>query len=95
MKYEIVWYDKNLQRHVKTYAGTYDGARKTACDLITKGAKYSVYISRPPGSIGDRLGEVWKSYNEFSYLSNRAGEGIIWKVNPKTGKLTSKVGFVE
>ena len=33
--------------------------------------------------------------NSFAYCSGRDGEGIIWQVNPKTGKLTKKIGYVE
>lgn len=96
MKYEIKYEDKNLKRHTREYSGTYDGARKAACLLLmSKRARYTIYIHRP----GYRwaIGEVWSNWNNstFSYLSGRAGEGIIWKVNPRTGKLTSKLGYEE
>lgn len=94
MKYELRYADKNLKTHTREYSGTYDGARKAACNLlINKKAKYPVRIHRS----GYRwaIGEVWFDMRDFCYQSLRAGEGIIWKVNPRTGKLTRKIGYVE
>lgn len=104
MKYELIYWDYNLKKHVKPYTGTYDGARKQACRLIRfSKAKYSVNIEgvRIKGNIRvtSPLGEVWSSDRklmDYAYLSHRGTEkGIIWNVNPDTGKLTSKAGYVD
>lgn len=92
MKYELKYADRNLKVHTREYSGTYDGARKAACILfINKRSKHTVHIHRS----GYRwaIGELWFDGRDFCYLSLRAGEGIIWKVNPRTGKLTSKLGY--
>lgn len=94
MKYELKYWDNGLNSHTREYNGTYDGARKAACSLlISKKSKYSVIIHRS----GYRwsIGELWFDGRDFCYVTRRAGEGIIWKVNPKTGKLTSKIGYVD
>lgn len=94
MKYELKYWDNGLNKHTREYNGTYDGARKAACILLmSKKTKYPIHIYRP----GYRwaIGELWLDGGDFCYVTWRAGEGIIWKVNPKTGKLTSKHGYVD
>ena len=96
MRYDIVSYNKNLSPNKQTVIGNLDKARKIACEISKKAGFRTVSIKNPSRPAWDSIGEVWMNgIDSFAYVSGRAGEGIIWNVNPKTGKLTRKIGYLE
>ena len=100
MRYELITYSNSLSKRYAFTKGDINKARKLACQISGKiGYRKinEVTIKYPNQQPGWRyVGKVWMDgINSFAYLSGRDGEGIIWQVNPKTGKLTRKIGYVE
>ena len=99
MKYELISYSSSLSKRITVVKGDINKARVSACQISGKIGyrKNNEVTIKYPDQPGYRyVGKVWMDgINSFAYCSGRDGEGIIWQVNPKTGKLTKKIGYVE
>ena len=99
-KYVLTWYDNNLVKHVSSKP---DEGLETACkhaiSIIesNKMVHNPVYIRNVLHS-PSTYAQLWKPYeyfDEYWYSGAKAGLGGIYKINPKTGKRMSLVGYVD
>lgn len=95
-------YYKNGLRLLDRVPGDINAARRKACkiamgEILRRKTHHSftVYIQDTKRIGYNPNGELWATgYNTFLYES-LMDDGCIWRVNPTTGKLTSKYGDVE
>ncbi len=106
--YELKWYLNGWHKFSKQVNGI-DKARSTACSiinyLIEQGARVVVVYVHNVNKATSDYGQVWTKYygdsryknNDYLYLPDSKGseKGIIWKINPKTGKTISLYGYEE
>lgn len=100
MRYEILTANRHNGEYITVVSGDMDKARKVACQVAEKGLMEREVFIRHAGMPGwtGYLGSVWKydyADGKFMYIPDKAGKKPVWNVNPKTGKLTKKIGYKE
>lgn len=98
--YRLRYYSNGWHELPRPHEGI-DKARATACSLLdylkTQGIRamviYIIDIKKPTYDYG----QVWMKHDAYLYLPDSRGseKGIIWKINPKTGKTISVFGYEE
>ena len=99
--YQLKWYFKGWRHYPNEIEGM-DEARATVCAIIQflkekKGLRaVQIYIHDVTKPSWD-YGEVWMKGDTYLYNADSKGsdKGIIWTVNPNTGKTVKKYGYVE
>lgn len=88
------WKKNDLKPKYRLYKGDIDGARKLACKIIKEDENiYPKVVIRSKTNQGEVNAD--RKNNVYDYISTNSKDGIYWRVNPKTGKLTSKLGYVD
>ena len=100
-KYILIWYDNNLVKHVSSKP---DEGLETAClhaisiiksnKMVHNSVVFIQNVLHSPSTYA----QLWKPYEyieKYCYLGAKAGLGTIYKINPKTGKRMSVVGYEE
>ena len=88
------WTKRDLKDQYRLYRGDIAGARRLACKLLKENTNITGRIVIRSKTIQGEV-DADRDRKIYEYVSYNSKEGIYWRINPKTGMLTRKIGYVE